>query len=56
MKRGRPKTTWRRRVEREMREAGRRLRDDARRKAGNREGWRKSVDAALCATGREEVR
>mgnify|MGYP001795562617 CR=1 FL=1 len=47
-----PKTTWRRTVEREMQEAGWRSWDDARRKAGNREGWRKSVKA-LCATGRE---
>ena len=50
-KRGRPKTTWRRTVEKEMRTAGWKSWDHACRSAGNKKEWRISVEA-LCATGR----
>ena len=52
---GRPKTTWRRMVERERSDAGRRSWDQARACARDRDSWRKCV-MALCATEREEAR
>ena len=54
-KRGRPKTTWRRTVEKERKEAGWRSWNEARTAAADREKWRCSVEA-LCATRHEEDR
>ena len=54
-KRGRPKTTWRRTVERERTEAGWKSWDEARAAAADRKKWRDSVKA-LCATRREADR
>ena len=54
-KRGRPKTTWRRTVEREMREGGWGSWDEVRSVAVDREKWKASVKA-LCATGHAEDR
>ena len=48
-RRGRPKTTWRRTVEKERNSAGWCTWDEARAAAANRENWRHSVEA-LCAT------
>ena len=48
-KRGRPKTTWRRTVEKERAEAGWRSWDEARVAAANRKKWRETADA-LCTT------
>ncbi len=48
-RRGRPKTTWRRTVEKERAEAGWRSWDEARVTAANREKWKESAEA-LCAT------
>ena len=48
-KRGRPKTTWRRTVEKERNEIGWRSWEEVRMAAANRDKWRKSVKA-LCAT------
>ena len=48
-KRGRPKMTWRRTVEKERNEIGLGSWEEARMVAANREKWRKSVKA-LCAT------
>ena len=50
-KKGRPKTTWRRTVEKERREAGWSSWDEARVTAADRNEWRNSVEA-LCATRR----
>ena len=44
-RRGKPKTTWRRRVEKERNSAGWRTWDEARAAAANRENWRHSVEA-----------
>ena len=52
-RRGRPKTTWRRTVEREMREGGWGSWDEVRVAEAVREKWKDSVKA-LCATGHEE--
>ena len=52
---GRPKTTWRRSIEKERAEAGWKSWDEARAVARDRTRWRKSIKA-LCATEREEVR
>ena len=54
-KRGRPKTTWRRTVERERADAGSRSWNETRVAAANRIDWRRSVEA-LCATRHEEDR
>ena len=54
-RRGRPKTTWRRTVEREMREGGWGSWDEVRVVAAVREKWKDSVKA-LCATRHEEDR
>ena len=51
--RGRPKTTWRRTVEKERQEAGWRSWEEVRTAATNREEWRSSVKA-LCATRHEK--
>ena len=48
-KRGRPKTTWRRTVEKERDEAGWRSWNEVRTVAADRERWKSSVKA-LCAT------
>ena len=52
---GRPKTTWRRTVEKERTMAGWKSWEEARAMAKDRAKWRKS-SAALCATEREEDR
>ena len=52
---GRPKTTWRRTVEKERKEFGLRTWDEARVQARDRQIWRKSVEA-LCASRHEEDR
>ena len=52
-RRGRPKTTWRRTVEKERQEAGWRSWEEVRTAATNREEWRSSVKA-LCATRHEK--
>jgi hypothetical protein len=44
-KRGRPKTTWRRTVEKEREESGWRSWAEARVAAADRDGWSRSVDA-----------
>ena len=54
-RRGRPKTTWRRTVEKERNSAGWRTWDEAKAAAANRENWRHSVEA-LCATSHKEDR
>ena len=54
-KRGRPKTTWRRTVEKERTLAGWRSWAEARTVAANRSEWRRSVEA-LCATRHPEDR
>ena len=54
-KRGRPKTTWRRTVEREMKEGGWGSWDEVRSVAVDRGKWKASVEA-LCATGHVEDR
>ena len=54
-KRGRPKTTWQRTVEKERGEAGWRTWDEVQSRAENRERWKSDVKA-LCATRREEDR
>lgn len=51
-KRGRPKTTWRRTVEKERAEVGWKSWEEARVAARDRRKWRETADA-LCATGRE---
>ena len=53
-KRGRPKTTWRRTVEKERREAGWKSWDEARVTAADRKRWRESVECheALWSTSR----
>ena len=51
-RRGRPKTTWRRTVEKERKEAGWKSWSDARPIAANREKWEHSVEA-LCAMRHE---
>ena len=48
-RKGRPKTTWRRTVEKERKEGGWNSWSEARTAAANREKWRSSVEA-LCAT------
>ena len=48
-RRGRPKTTWRRTIEKERNEIGWRSYKEARMAAAYREKWRKSVKV-LCAT------
>ena len=53
-KRGRPKTTWRRTVEKERREAGWNSWDEARVTAADRKRWRESVEA-LCARKRLDL-
>ena len=52
-RRGRPKTTWRRTVEKERQEAGWRSWEEVQTAATNREEWRSSVKA-LCATRHEK--
>ena len=52
-RRGRPKTTWRRTVEKERQKAGWRSWEEVRTAATNREEWRSSVKA-LCATRHEK--
>ena len=52
-RRGRPKTTWRRTVEKERQEAGWRSREEVRTAATNREEWQSSVKA-LHATRHKE--
>ena len=52
---GRPKTTWRRTVEKEKTMAGWKSWEEARAMAKDKDKWRKS-SAALCATEREEDR
>ena len=52
---GRPKTTWRRTVEKERTKAGWKSWEDVRAMAKDRDKWRKS-SAALCATECEEDR
>ena len=54
-RRGRPKTTWRRTVEKERREAGWDSWNQVRVIAADKKGWRCSVKA-LCATRHEEDR
>ena len=54
-RRRRPKTTWRRTVEKERKEAGWRSREETRMIAAHREQWETSVKA-LCATRHEEDR
>ena len=54
-KRGRPKTTWRRTVEREMKEGGWGSREEVRGVAVDRQTWKASVEA-LCATWHAEDR
>ena len=54
-KRGRPKTTWRRTVEKERADAGWRSWNETRVAAADRIEWRRSVEA-LCATRHEEDR
>ena len=51
----RPKTTWRRTVDKERTMAGWKSWEEARAMAKDRDKWRKS-SAALCATEREEDR
>ena len=51
-RRGRPKTTWRRTVEKEREEAGWRSWAEARTTAADREKWKCSVEA-ICATWHE---
>ena len=51
-RRGRPKTTWRRTVDKERREAGWKSWAEARTAAADREKWKSSVKA-LCATRHE---
>ena len=51
-KQGRPKTTWRRTVELEMKEMGQTW-NELDKKAKDREQWRKLV-LALCASGRNK--
>ena len=55
MNRGRPKTTWRRTVEREMKEGGWGSWDEVRGVAVDRQKWKASVKA-LCATWHAEDR
>ena len=52
---GRQKTTWRRTVEKERKDAGWRSLEEAKTAATSREKWRTSVEA-LCATRRVEDR
>ena len=52
---GRPKTTWRRAVEKERAMAGWKSWKEARALAKDRDKWKRS-SAALCATEREEDR
>ena len=52
-KRGRPKTTWRRTVEKKRGEAGWRTWEEMRSRAKNRERWKSDV-RVLCATRHEE--
>ena len=54
-KQGRPKTTWRRSVEKERGEAGWRNWDEVWSEAADREKWKCTVKA-LCATRHEENR
>ena len=54
-RRGRPKTTWRHTVEKEMQEAGWRSWEEVRTAATSREEWKSSVKA-LCATRHGEDR
>ena len=54
-KRGRPKTTWRRTVEREMKEGGWGSWDEVQGVAVDRQTWKASVEA-LCATWHTEDR
>ena len=54
-RRGRPKTTWRGTVDREMREGGWGSWDEVRVAAAVREKWKDSMKA-LCAMGHEEDR
>ena len=54
-RRGRPKTTWRRTVEKERAEAGWRSWEEGKTEAANRDKWRDSVKA-LCATRHKEDR
>jgi hypothetical protein len=54
-RRGRPKTTWRKTVEKERREDGWGSWDEVRAVAADRERWRSYVKA-LCATRNEEDR
>ncbi|XP_077870300.1 uncharacterized protein LOC144363564 [Saccoglossus kowalevskii] len=54
-KRGRPKTTWRRTVEKESNKAGWKSWAEARVAAADRTEWRRSVEA-LCATRHLEDR
>ena len=51
--RGRPKTTWRRSVETELKEINLTL-GEAEKIAKNREEWKEIVRAALCPTRDEE--
>ena len=53
-KKGRPKTTWRRTVEKERRDAGWGSWNEVRVIASDRKRWRRTVEA-LCATRREEA-
>ena len=52
-RRGRPKTTWRRTVEKERKKAAWELWDEVRTIAANRKKWKDSVKA-LCAKSHEE--
>ena len=52
---GRPKTTWRRTVEKERENLGWRSWNEARAIAKDRDKWKKSVEA-LCASRHEEDR
>ena len=52
--RGRPKTTWRRTIESELKELGKTW-EEAEAKAKDRTGWRNLV-ATLCSDGSEEDR
>ena len=52
---GRPKTTWRRTVEKERTKTGWKSWEEVRAMAKDRDKWRKS-SATLCATEREEDR
>ena len=54
-KSGRPKTTWRRTVEREMKEGGWGSWDEVRGVAVDRQTWKVSVEA-LCSTWHAEDR